>query len=291
MDKKTIINWCILFFLSIVWGSSFILMKKSLLDFSFLEVGIYRLSTAFFFLIPFTFSSLKKIRKRDILPLCIVSIIGTVIPAIIFAKSQMHIESSLAGMLNSLTPLFTILLGILLFNKKWNKYNLIGIIIGVSGTYFLLQPLNSQNSETPHILMVIFATFCYAFSINIIKEKLTSLKSIEIASVTSLISFIFPLIYIFTTGLKFNANKILLNWSSFYYLIILGGICTSLAIVVFNFLIKRSTALFASSTTYLIPVFAIIWGILDFEIITQKEIVGIFVILAGVLIMNYRIGD
>ena len=287
MNKKTIINWSILIMLSITWGSSFILMKKSLIYFSYLEVGLYRLIIAFLCLIPFIISSFKKIRKKDIFPLFIVSIIGTVIPAVIFAKSQMYIQSSLAGMLNGLTPIFTLILGILIFQKKWNKYNLIGIVIGLAGTYILIEPLNSQNTEIKYSLMIILATMCYALSINTIKEKLCALKSIEIASVTSTISVIGPVLYIILTGVQLNIDKITSNISSFYYLLILGGICTSFAIILFNVLIKRSTALFASSTTYLIPIFAVTWGMLDHEIIAIIELVGITIILGGVFIMNY----
>jgi len=288
MNKKTIINWCILIMLSIIWGSSFILMKKSLIDFSYLEVGLYRLIIAFLCLTPFIISSFKKIRKKDIFPLFVVSVIGTVIPAVIFAKSQMHIQSSLAGMLNGLTPIFTLIIGVLIFQKKWNTYNLIGIMIGLTGTYILIEPLNPQNTEIKYSLMVILATICYALSINTIKENLSSLRSIEIASVTSTISVIGPIIYIIITGVQFNIEKITSNISSFYYLLILGGICTSFAIILFNFLIKRSTALFASSTTYLIPIFAVIWGILDYEIITIIELVGIAIILGGVFTMNLK---
>ena len=165
---------------------------------------------------------------------------------------------------------------------------MIGIVIGLTGTYILIEPLNPQNTEIKYSLMVILATICYALSINTIKEKLKSLKSIEIASITSTISVIGPILYIVLTGVKFNIEKITSNISSFYYLLILGGICTSFAIILFNFLIKRSTGLFASSTTYLIPIFAVIWGILDHEIITIIELVGITIILGGVFTMNFQ---
>tara|TARA_B100000902_G_C27211793_1_gene864796 strand:- start:470 stop:1168 length:699 start_codon:yes stop_codon:yes gene_type:complete len=231
---------------------------------------------------------MRKIKKYHIIPLLIVSLIGTVLPAIIFAKSQMHIQSSLAGMLNSLTPIFTLIFGIIIFNKNLNVQNIIGIMIGLAGTYLLLSPLKDNILYTKYSLLIIFATICYAISINTIKEKLNSLKSLEIAVISSMLSSIVPFIYICHTGMLYNIEKIYVNFSHFYYLIILGGICTSLAIILFNYLIKSSSALFGSSTTYLIPIFAIIWGLLDAEFINNEELIGIGIILVGVFIMNKK---
>lgn len=274
--------------LSIIWGSSFILMKKSLIKFNYLEVGFYRLIIAFIVLSPFLISAIRKIQKHHIKPLLIVSLIGTVLPAIIFAKSQMYIQSSLAGMLNSLTPMFTLIFGIIIFNKNLNIQNIIGIIIGLVGTHFLLSPIQENIIHAKYNLLIILATMCYAISINTIKEKLHSMKSLEIAVISSMLSAIVPFIYICNTGLLYNINKIFVNFSHFYYLIILGGVCTSLAIILFNYLIKSSSALFGSSTTYLIPIFAIIWGVLDSEFISNQELIAIGIILTGVFIMNKK---
>ena len=286
MNKKTIICWCLLFTLSIIWGSSFILMKKSLLHFDYIEVGFYRLIIAFIVFVPFISSTIKKIRINHILPLLIVSQIGTVFPAIIFAKSQLHIESSLAGMLNSLTPFFTLIIGIVIFDKKLNSYNVIGILTSLTGSLILLSPAQNIGYNLRFSLFIIIATFFYAVSINTIKEKLNTLASLDIAVASSFLSSIIPLMYILNTDINYNIEKIMVNFSSFCYIIILGIVCTSFAIITFNYLIKNSSALFASSTTYLIPVFAIIWGLLDHEIIKNHELLGISVILTGVFIMN-----
>lgn len=288
MNIKTIINWSLLLILSIIWGSSFILMKKSLIQFTYLEVSLYRLIIAFIIFIPLAIPTIKKIKAKHIIPLLVVSLIGTVSPAIIFAKSQTYIESSLAGMLNSLTPIFTLILSALIFNKRWDLNHATGIIIGLTGTFMLLSPLQGNNINTIYSVLTIIATMFYAFSINVIKEHLDSLKPLDIAVGSSFFSAIIPFIYILSTGLTYNVEKIYTHISSFYYLIILGVMCTSFAIVLFNYLIKSSSALFASSTTYLIPIFAIIWGFLDFEIITNRELLGMAIILTGVFIMNSK---
>ena len=297
MHKKSIENWIFLLILSLVWGSSFILMKKSLESFNYLEVASLRLIIAFLILAPLLIKTLRKVTKSNIIPLLIISIIGTVIPATIFAYSiEQNLNSSVAGMLNALTPIFTFIIGLTLFNKSsWKKENIIGIVIGLIGTYLLLYPFNA-GLEIKLSLTVIGATICYAISINTIKDSLKTLSPIDIAVLSSFLSVIIPIIYVIYNlngsyqGID-NQNiigKIQDNISNFYYLIILGAICTSAAILLFNYLIKRSNALFASSSTYLIPIFAIIWGLIDQEDITKTEIIGVIIILIGVFIMNSK---
>ena len=152
-------------------------MKKSLVGFTYLEVGLFRLIIAFIVLCPFLISSLKKIQKKHLIPLLIVSLVGTVLPAILFAKAQIYLNSSLAGMLNTLTPIFTLLFGIILFHKKnWNNNNIIGITIGLIGTYILIAPTTINIINTQYSIMIIIATICYAISINTIKENQANYK-------------------------------------------------------------------------------------------------------------------
>ena len=288
MNKPTIINWLILLILSFIWGSSFILMKKSLIDFNYLEVAFFRLIIAFLILSPFFINSLKKLELKYTFPIITVGVIGTVIPAVLFALSQIYLDSSNVGVLSALTPIFTLIVGVIIFYKHCTKKQLGGIIIGLFGTYILILPSNINIATTKYSLLVIIATICYAISINIIKEKLKNLKSLDIAVLSSFISFLIPMLYVVNNGLSITLTKIYLNISSFYYILILGTICTSIAIIIFNYLIKRSSALFSSSTTYLIPVFAILWGMVDGETMERHEILGIIIILIGVFIMNYK---
>ena len=288
MTKDNIENCVILLILSIIWGSSFILMKKSLIHFNHLEVAFFRLIIAFLVLLPFIATHLKKIRAKYIFPLLIISILGTVIPAILFALAQIYLDSANVGMLNALTPISTLIIGLVLFNQKVTNSNIVGIILGLIGSYILIFPNNTSETHTKYSLLIIIATVCYAISINTIKKIVHELGPFSIAVISSFISCIIPLLYIINNGVSNTIFKINMYISSFYYIIILGSICTSLAIIIFNQLIKRSSALFGSSTTYLIPVFAIIWGIIDNETIAKNEIYGIIVIFIGVFIMNYQ---
>ena len=287
MNKNNTENWVILLILSIIWGSSFILMKKSLISFTYIEVGFLRLIIAFLALSPFLTSSLKRLKTIYIAPLLLVSIVGTVIPAVLFAFAQTYLNSANTGMLNALTPIFTLIIGVILFKKKMNNQGLLGIIMGLIGTYILLLPSNIDIANTKYSIIVIVATICYAISINTIKEKLKDLGPLDIAVLASLFSFIIPIGYIIQQGVFVTINKISANIFPFLYIIVLGLICTSFAIILFNHLIKKTSALFGSSTTYLIPIFAIIWGLIDNETIQNHEIIGMLIILFGVFIMNY----
>ena len=288
MSKTIIINWFILLILSIIWGSSFILMKKGLNGFTYLEIACFRLIIAFVVLIPFLISSFKKFKLKYLKPLLIVSLVGTVIPAILFPFGQTYLNSSSAGMLNSLTPIFTLIIGVILFKKKYIKENIIGIIIGLIGSYILLLPKSIEIAQIKYSLIIILATICYALSINTIKDRLKELKPLDIAVLSSFFSCIIPIIFFLNSNIVSTIEKIYFNIESFYYLLALGIVCTSFAIILFNYLIKKSSALFAASTTYLIPIFAIFWGILDAEIIQNHEIIGLSIILIGVYIMNYK---
>ena len=264
-------------------------MKKSLIVFNYIEVAFLRLIIAFIILLPFLKHSIKKLNRKLLMPLLIVSIIGTVLPAVLFAFSQTYLDSASSGMLNALTPIFTLIIGIILFKKHCNNYNLTGVLIGLAGSYVLINPSSSSIIATQYSLLIIVATICYAISINTIKEKLRELNSLDIAVLSSFLSFLIPMLYMMSNHNIINTGtKILHHPNHFYYLIILGLICTSGAIILFNYLIKRTSALFGSSTTYLIPVFAIFWGILDHENIQKHEISGLVIILLGVFIMNYK---
>ena len=286
MNKKIIIDWILVIILSIIWGSSFILMKKSLINFSYIEVGTYRLIISLIILVPFLPSAIKKFKKKHLAPILTVGIIGTLLPAIFFAKSQLYVKSALAGMLNSLTPIFTLTISVLIFKRSWNIYNLIGIIISLLGTFILLKPSHIDYQNIKYTFLIILATFFYAISINTIREKLKELRPIEIAAGSSCAASILPFVYIFSSDVSLKINNIILNFTHFTYLILLGLVCTSVALILFNKLIQRTSALFASTTTYLIPVFAIMWGLIDNEKLDIVELMGISVILIGVYTMN-----
>lgn len=274
--------------LAFIWGSSFILMKKGLESFTSTQVAAYRIFIAFLVLTPVSLTNLQHFKSKYNIPLICSGILGNAIPAFLFTKAQTVITSSFSGMLNSLTPLLTLLVGITFFNIKVKWANVTGVLIGFIGAIgLLLNGLNySLNDEIFYGLYVILATLCYAFSVNIIKTYLKDLNAIVI---TSLALFsVGPLcgIYLLTSDFFINWQKedFLVN---FGYINILGIIGTSVGVIVFNFLIKKTSPVFASSVTYIIPVVAIFWGVIDNEPINLSQCSWIAVILLGVYLVNW----
>ena len=283
-------NYLLLLFLAIVWGSSFILMKRGLEVFTYTQVATLRLFIAFLSLLPFIVRAFKKVAKKHWPAIIITAFLGNGIPAFLFTKAQTHLESSFVGILNSLTPLFTLLFGIYFFKSKPRKINIIGIIVGLSGAVILFSyDIGDVILFNYYTLFVIFATLCYAISVNVIRKYLRDLDAISI----SVLAFLFlgPAsgIYFFSSDfmpLLFSESGI----KALIYITILAVVGTSFAVVIFNKLIKDSSAIFAASVTYLIPLLAIFWGLIDGENILFSHLLGTTIILCGVYLVNKRRG-
>jgi drug/metabolite transporter (DMT)-like permease len=289
--KPTSLSWIILIALSLTWGSSFILMKQGLKAFSSDEVAALRIGIAFLFLLPLQVLYLKKIDlKQTWKGLILMGVFGNLIPAFLFTKAETQISSSLTGMLNALTPLFTILVGVIIYKTPILKFQVLGVIIGLAGAIMLLGfgESSEHSSNLSYSLLVVLATLCYAISVNGIKKHLTGINSV-IASVWAF-TFIGPLalIYLFSAT-EFTVHVTSENGpAAFGYICILGIAGTALSVIAFNRLIKQAGTVFASSCTYLIPVVAIGWGLYDGEVVTPVQLISIVVIIAGVWIINKK---
>ncbi len=290
MNTKAL-NWIILIALALTWGSSFILMKRGLEVFSSDEVAALRIFIAFLFLSPLLIKHFKKDLIKHWKGFLGMGLLGNFIPAFLFTKAETGISSSLTGMLNSLTPLFTLLLGVLLFKSKTKLINAIGILIGFIGAIGLLTAGKSEdmNNNLLFGVYVVLATICYALSVNIIKKELGQVNSIT-ATVWAMM-FIGPLagIYLFGfTDFMADLKTNTLAYESLGYVSILAIFGTALSVIIFNVLIKNTNALFASSVTYLIPVVAMGWGILDGEDVVALHFIWIIIILLGVYMVNKK---
>lgn len=280
----------ILLTLAIVWGSSFILIKKGLLYFSNLEVGALRIVISFIFLVPFAFRRFKEPSKRDWKYLTIVGVVGSGAPAFLFATAQTGIDSSLAGILNSLTPLFTLFIGLAFFKLKTRWFNVAGVIIALVGAAGLIHVSGGRGFEfnIRYAVFVIIATICYATNVNIVKAHLRHLNAVTITVFSFLVIGLPVLAYLFA-GTPF-LNKMVSdvqNFEGLGYLAILSIVGTALALFAFNKLIKMASPVFAASVTYIIPVVAVLWGIIDGEPFEWIYVVWISLIILGVFLVNY----
>jgi len=283
-------HWTLLLILSTVWGSSFILMKRGLDAFSFEQVAALRLFLAFIFLAILGRKFYTAIPKDKLWSLFLTGIIGNGIPAFLFTKSETFLDSGIVGILNVLTPLFTLFIGLFFFKMKVKLVNYLGIVIGLSGTIYLLLPDIQKLNEKVllYSLMVIGATVCYGLSTHIIKSHLHNLSSVQVTTLA--FTFIGPCagVYLFSGDFIEVMQTHPKAWASLGYTAILAIIGSAICVIIFNKLIKMTGALFATSCTYIIPIVAILWGVLDNEVITSHHISGFLIILGGVYLVNKR---
>jgi len=287
MEQKQL-RWVYLIILSLVWGSSFILMKKALQGLTPIQVGALRIVITAVFLLLIGFKSMLKINKRHWYYLMLNGVIGNFIPVFLFAFAIEHIDSSIASILNGLTPLNTLIFGAMLFGFGFKRNQLIGVLVGLLGTVMLILKGAEINPSQNYAYagLILFATVCYALNVNIIKKYLHDLDALSI-TVGNFIILLVPALLVlwfsdFFTTFEFTET----GTSSLIYITILSIFGTGLAKILFNKLIKISTPIFSSSVTYLIPIVAICWGVLDGEKITLYQFVSGLIILLGVYLVN-----
>ena len=278
----------ILTILSIIWGSSFILMKKGLIAFDAGQVGSLRMVAAFVVMFPLCLKYYKSLTKEEWKWLFITGVFSNFLPALLFAKAETGLDSGITGVLNSTTPMFTLIIGVLFFQVKHKKMQLLGLLIGLLGSAWLSM-IGSEGgfgAINYYALYVILATIFYGLSTNIVKTHLSNMRSVLIAAFAIMTIMPFALGYLLTT----NFFDVMANhpyaWSSLGYIFILGSIGTALALAMFNKLIQQTTAVLASSVTYTIPIVAVLWGILDGEVFFALHAVGMLLIIGGVYIVN-----
>ncbi len=289
-------SWLYLLILSAVWGSSFILMKKAMFTetghqiFSDTQVAALRMLIASVVLLPFAVRALKRIETwREGLMLATVGACGNFFPAFLFTYSETGISSGYAGMLNSFTPIFALIIGFVVFRQRLTPVQLLGVFIGTCGVVLLMISGKdlSISGGWSHILAIVLATFCYAISLNTIKYTLQKFKSFEITSLSFLFLFLPSGIIAWQSGAFGEMKTDPHAAEGMTALLILSIVGTALAVILFNKLVTISSVLFASSVTYLIPVFAVLIGLYFGETITLAQIGSMGLVLGGVFVANY----
>ena len=287
--SKRWFQFTILLVLAFIWGSSFILMKIGMKSFSSSQAAALRILMASLVLFPIALNNIKYLQRKDFKSLMIVGFIGSFFPAFMFMEAETRIDSTMAGMLNSLTPVFTLIIGLLFHRTAFRWMQVAGLAVGLVGAIGLILAgdgfyLGTMNS---YALYIVLATCFYAISINQIKAKLPHLTGVQVTSFSFLFIGPVALIYLFTT----NFAPALANpgWPlHFLALAALGIVGSALAMLLMNSLIRYSSAIAASSVTYVIPIFAIMWGLLYGEKVTLLHLLCMGFILAGVYLINWK---
>lgn len=282
MDAKQL-KWAYLFVLSLIWGSSFILIKRGLVGLTAIQVGSFRIIFAAIFLLIVGFNSLKKISRKQWKFIALTSVFGTFIPAFFFAIAETQVDSSIVAILNSLTPLNTLVLGAIAFGIQFQKRQILGVFVGLVGCLLLVLSGASAHpgQDYYYVILVVIATICYAINVNLIKRYLSDLNSLSITTGNFAVLLIPALIILSTTDISQKVS-IDVTQHSIFFVMILGVLGTGIANVVFFKLIQMSSPVFATSVTYLIPIVAFFWGLLDNEMLTPIQFFGAFIILIGV---------
>lgn len=282
MESKQL-KWIYLVGLALIWGSSFILIKKGLIGLSALQVGSLRIIFAATFLLLIGFKSLSKIPKEKWKFIAMTSMFGTFVPAFLFALAQTEIDSSVSSILNSLTPLNTLILGALVFGVGFEKKQVWGVFIGLAGSLLLVfnGAMNHPNQNYYYAILIILASVCYAINVNLIKRFLSDLSPLSITTGNFSVLLFPSLIILYFSGFS-EVVAIQKVQHAVIFIIVLGVLGTGIANILFFKLIQMSSPVFATSVTYLIPIVAFFWGLLDNEKLTSVQFVGAFIILIGV---------
>ena len=282
MESKQL-KWVYLMTLALVWGSSFILIKKGLVGLSALQVGSLRIIFAAIFLLLIGFKSLPKIPRGKWKYIAMTSMFGTFVPAFLFALAQTEIDSSVSSILNSLTPLNTLVLGFLVFGINFQRRQVWGVFIGLVGSLLLVfnGAMNHPDQNYYYAILVIIASICYAINVNLIKRFLSDLSPLSITTGNFAVLVVPASLILFFTGFS-EMIHIESVQHAVLFIVILGVVGTGIANILFFKLIQISSPVFATSVTYLIPVVAFFWGLLDNEMLTPIQFFGAFIILIGV---------
>lgn len=283
-------KWVLLIVLSIIWGSSFILIKKSLEHFNPFQVGALRVLIAGVILLPLAISKYKLFPKKHLKWLLLAAFTGNFIPMFLFPIAETEVSSSIAGIINSMMPIFVIIVGALVWKFETTKQQIIGTFISFTGVC-LLAFGGDEGGEFKliPILLLLLATLCYAVSTTTVKSKLMEVSStILSAFVFSFVLFFPSVIALAFTGFfsEFSFTKDDMLGLMFVSLLSIFG--TGLAMMMNYRLLKVSSPLFASTVTLLMPIVAIIWGILDGETLTFLQFVGASIIIAGLIFLRTK---
>ena len=288
--NSTTSKWLYLVILSLIWGSSFILIKKGLIGLTDYQVGALRIVLTSIFLFSVGFKSLKSIQKHHWKWVVISGFVSSFFPPFLFAMAQNHIDSAVASILNSFTPLATVAVGIIIFKIGSSRAQILGVLIGLIGTVMLILAGAefNPNQNYSYSILIVIATVGYALNVNIIKKYLNDINALAVTTGNFVFIFLPALVILYFTGFFetiFNAPEMQL---SAFYIALLSLVGTAIAKVIFNKMVQISSPVFASSVTYTMPIVAVLWGLLDGEAFSFWQLIAAVIILIGVYLSNKK---
>jgi len=290
-NKNSPLSIILLLILALIWGTSFILMKKGLVVFSPGEVAALRVTIAGIILLPLALMKWKEIKSKHIGKLFLSGLMGVFIPAFLFTSAQRHIDSSVAGILNTLSPLWTMIMGAAFFSLTFKRAAITGILIGLAGTIMLMLSRSGGHITGFNLygLLIVVACAFYGWNLNYIKSNIADLRSLTITSIS--VAVVAPLGAVYLFGFTDFTEKLFTApeaWKAFGFIALLALMSTAIAVSLFNKLVKMTTPLFASSVTYIMPIVSVMWGVVDGEKLFVGHFIGMGAILGGVYLANRK---
>ena len=283
-------KWGTLIILSIIWGSSYILIKKGLTGLTPIQLGSLRVIVTTILIAPIGYQKIKKIPKEKLKWVAFSAFVGSFLPAYLFAFAETEISSSVTAVMVSLTPLFTLLISVIIFGEELLRKQVLGVIVGFLGIIVLINnELLESSFSLLYVMFVIIAAFCYAINANVLKYKLPNIPALGIVFMSFLFMFIPAFIILCFSDFPFAdfaSNPLIIE--SIIYIIILALFGTAIAKVLYIKLLAISTPVFSVSTTYLMPIIAIFWGLLDGESFQPIQFIGTLIILMGVYLVTKK---
>lgn len=290
-DNRSFKAITLLIVLSLIWGTSFILIKQGLKAFPPTQVATLRATAAFIFMLPIALTRLKGLKPNDYFALFVSGMLGIFIPAFLFSNAQTKMDSSLAGILNTLSPICTMIIGAMFFKLRFTGWSIVGTLIGLGGTVMLMLSRDgtSVTGVNYYALLIVAACFMYAINLNWVKFQIHGLPPLTITAISIMLIGPFAITYLFGfTDFTTRVQTVDGAWKAFGFVVLLGCMSTAVATLLFTNLVKISTPLFASSVTYLMPIVSVGWGLLDGEILYAGHYIGMAAILGGVYLANRK---
>ena len=283
-------KWVTLVILSLIWGSSYILIKKGLTGLTPIQLGSLRVIVTTIIIAPIGYQKIKHIPKQKMKWVALSAFVGSFFPAYLFAFAETEISSSITAVMVSLTPLFTLLISVFVFGEELLKKQVFGVLIGFTGIIVLINnELFASSFNILYIMFIVLAAFCYAINANVLKYKLSNIPALGIVFMSFLFMFIPAFIILCFSDFPFSdftSDPLIIE--SIIYIVILALFGTAIAKVLYIKLLAISTPVFSVSTTYLMPVVAIFWGLLDGEEFKLTQFTGTAIILLGVYLVTKK---
>ncbi len=284
-----LLSWFSLGFLALIWGSSFILMKRGLEAYSATEVGALRVVISATVLLPLALRNQKDYLKKYWRHFLFFAALTNLGPAILFATAQTRISSSLAGVLNSMTPIFTFSIGVMFYGAPFKLNQAMGLVLGIAGSGVLILFSGGELGEVNFFaFLVVLATIFYGTGSNFLSKHFKGIHPIALTSLAFMTILPVALIILISSGFITTITTHPKALASFGYIAILAVVGTAMSLILFNRLIQTTSPVFASTVTYLIPIVAVIWGLLDGETLGIWHLLGMVLIISGVYFINRR---